>query len=74
MEINECNNTNYVLDERDGKLKGVTSIGYFEVNIATGKYKRTLFEPMEKLLNDPTIFDSQRDNFVQVNNHIITTD
>ncbi|EGV42813.1 hypothetical protein BZARG_2798 [Bizionia argentinensis JUB59] len=73
-QIDACNNTNYVLDEKNGKLKGVTSIGYFEVDIATGGYKRTLFEPMEKLFNDPTIFDSQRDNFVLENNHIITTD
>lgn len=72
-KIEECNNRNYVLDEREGKLKGITAIGYFEVDIATGKYNRTLFMPIEKL-DDPEVFDSQRDNFVLVGDHIITTD
>ncbi|MBP2834031.1 hypothetical protein J8281_17680 [Aquimarina sp. U1-2] len=72
-KIEECNNSNYALDESDGKLKGITSIGYFEVDIVNGVYNRTLFMDFEKV-HDPTIFDSQRDNFVLVGDHIITTD
>jgi len=72
-QIDKCNNTNYALDKSDGKLKGITNIGYFEVDIQKGAYKRTLFMDIEKM-DDPTIFDSQRDNFVLVGNHIITTD
>ena len=70
--VNKTNNRNLLVDI-DGKLKGVTSTGYFETEIETGIHRRIEFAPYEAI-NEPGWFDSQRDTFVIIDNHIITTD
>lgn len=71
-QVKDTNNSNLVID-KDGKLKGVTSTGYFETDIATGIYRRIEFAPFEAI-NKPGWFESQRDTFVIIDNYIITTD
>ncbi len=70
--VTKTNNRNLLVDI-DGKLKGVTSTGYFETEIETGIHRRIEFAPYEAI-NEPGWFDSQRDTFVIIDNHIITTD
>ncbi|QLE01625.1 hypothetical protein HX109_08610 [Galbibacter sp. BG1] len=72
-KIENFNNSSYVLDENEGRLKGITGIGYYEIDIVSGKRHRTLLRSIEEISN-PEIFDSQRDNFVLIGDHIITTD
>ena len=70
--VNKTNNRNLLVDN-DGKLKGVISTGYFETDIQTGIHRRIEFAPFEAI-KEPGWFESQRDNFVIIDKHIITTD
>lgn len=70
--VKETNNQNLLMDN-DGKLRGISITSYFETDIQTGVYRRVEFAPYEAF-NEPGFFSSERDNFVIINNHIITTD
>jgi len=57
-----------IIDKEAYKLRGIISKYYFEIDISNGYFNKIQFSK-----NDYS-FDSQRTNFVQVDNHIITTD
>lgn len=70
--VKKTNNQNLLVDE-NGKLRGISITSYFETDIQTGVYRRVEFAPYEAF-NEPGFFSSERDNFVIIDNHIITTD
>ena len=78
--VTNFNTQRYQLDENDGKLKGLVSNSYFEIDVITGDKKRfNLISHEEYIKNemksyDGPAIDSYRDNFVIVGDHIITTD
>lgn len=57
-----------IIDKEKGILRSIISKYYFEVDILTGKLNKIQYTE-----NDSD-FDSQRGNFVQIGNHIITSD
>lgn len=66
--IEKANNSSYVFNEKEKCLEGIISRLYFRLNYKNGEYKRIEFSK-----EDP-ILVSQRDEFVLIGNHIITTD
>lgn len=78
--VTKFNTNRYQLDKNYGKLKGLVSHSYFEIDMITGEKKRRDLVSNEQYIKnqlksygEPQI-DSSRDNFVLIGDQIITTD